>query len=160
MTSPHLFCLLAAAAISATPLAAEPLPATATPLSAADVTALYSGNSTEWSNSSAFFRPDKTVIGVYGENLDESIYWGKWTVTGNEICMRNSWRNVKNGDTGGGATDCWMWYETPNGTLYTLWSTRFDGTKPPKDDYYTGEVEALRKGDIVSRQYAKLSKSG
>lgn len=136
---------------------ADPLPETAKPIGAASLKKFYSGSSTNWDTSKAYFAPDGTVKGINTGN-GTSIYWGKWTVKGNEVCMVNSWRNLGTGESGGGATDCWKWYVDADGTYWTLWSVHYDGSKPKADDYYKGEADKIRRGDTVSKKFDKLYK--
>lgn len=146
---------------SCAPLAAtaDALPEDAKPVSAASISKLYSGNSTDWKESMAYFAPDGTIKGVHTGN-GNAIYWGTWRVKGNEICMTNDWKNVDTGESGGGLTDCWKWYVDGAGKPWQLHSVRFDGSKPGADDYYTDEIKKIRKGDIVSKKHDQLAKRG
>lgn len=150
------FLAAAAATMMAGAAAADPLPADAKPLAAESLAAFYAGKTADWKTSKAYFAPDGTLKGINTEN-GASIYWGKWTVKGNEVCMVNDWRNTQTGDSGGPATDCWKWYVDGSGTFWQLWSVRYTGQKPPRDDYYTGEEKKFRKGDKVSKQFDKLN---
>jgi hypothetical protein len=56
----------------------------------------------------------------------------------------------------GNVTDCWKWYRDNKKRQWTLWSTRHDGSKVPKNDYYRNEAKNLVEGDIVSERFDKL----
>ncbi len=136
---------------------ADALPDGAKPISAKWLAKYYAGKSADWDSSKAYFAPDGTVKGINTSDGGKSIFWGKWSAKGNEVCMVNSWKNLSSGKTGSGSTDCWKWYAAADGTLWQLWSVHYDGTKPGKDDYYAGEDKKLRKGDIVSKTFDKLN---
>ena len=134
----------------------EALPKSAVPLTAEEVTAIYSGHSSKWKNSNAWFAPDMSLKGIFGKKRDEVIFWGKWTVVENVVCMEAQYRNLKKGDTGN-VSDCWTWFRDNKKRLWTLWSKRFDGSKVPKNDYYRTEIKNLVAGDIVSEKFDKLN---
>lgn len=138
-----------AALIPATSLADE-LPKNAVPLTASEARELYSGKTTNWSKSRAYFAPDNTYL-MYGKN--KTWYGeGTWTVDGNKVCGKIKTTSVKDGksDTGG---DCWTWYRV--GKKYmTLWS----GEKNQRKGYYDGELKKMSSGDEVSKIVADLKK--
>ncbi|RWP36846.1 DUF995 domain-containing protein [Mesorhizobium sp.] len=135
---------------------ADNLPKNAKPMSADEVRSVYSGKSAVWDTSNrAFFAPDGTVIGY---NLKAKVtFTGSWAVSSNRNCMNIIWKKIKSGDSGK-VSDCWEWYKDGK-KIWTLWSTRYDGSKPKKGDYYQGEAKILKAGDKVSGEYAKLTKS-
>lgn len=146
----------AAIGLLATTAAADPLPEGAKPIGPASLTKLYSGRTLDWDTSMAYFAPDGTVKGINTQTGD-SIFWGNWTVKGNEVCMVNNWKSLGTGETGSGATDCWKWWVAGEKEYWTLWSVRYDGSQPPADDYYDGELKKFRKGDAVSRKFDRLN---
>lgn len=76
----------AMAALVPTMSLADALPKNAVPLTTAEARALYSGKSTNWSKSRAYFAPDNTAL-MYGK--DKTWYGeGKWTVDGNKVCNK------------------------------------------------------------------------
>lgn len=92
-----------------------------------------------------------------GFNLEgKATYTGRWSVNNNVVCMKVNWKAIKGSDKGT-STDCWTWF-VQGKRLYTLWSTRYDGSKPKKNDYYQGENKTLKKGDLASKKIAELSK--
>ena len=127
---------------------AKKLPKNAKPMTAEEVTAIYSGNSSDWKVSRAYFSPEMKVKGVHGKGNKRVTYSGEWSVTGNEACMKVSAK----GDPKI-YTDCWKWWHVGKGTV-TLWSVHFDETKPDlKNGYYD---ESLKQGDKVSKEYEEL----
>jgi hypothetical protein len=150
------FFLATAVSIFATTAIADPLPKDAKPVAAKSLIKIYAGKTADWSTSKAFFAADGTIKGINTSN-GTSIYWGKWTAKGNEVCMVNSWKDTGTGKTGDGAKDCWKWWQAADGTLWQLWSVHYDGSKPSKTDYYTGEEANLKKGDLVSKKFDKLN---
>lgn len=132
---------------------AEPLPKDAKPLSAAQVTKLYSGNSTNWKTSGAYFAADGTIKGRYSSG----IYWGRWVVKKNEICMEDvQGYDTKSKEAWDGIGDCWKWWADGKGKTITLWSRRFNGEKPDlANDHYRGEADKIQKGDKVSKVFDK-----
>ena len=143
---------LTAALIS--PVLADQLPKGAKPVSSAELEKIYAGKTADWSSKvRAYFAPDKTVRGF---NLEgEVTYTGRWSVKENAVCMKVNWKAIKGADSGTG-TDCWTWFFQGK-KLYTLWSTRYDGSKPKKNDYYQGENKTLKNGDLVSKKIAELT---
>jgi len=154
MKSIPVFVALAGAASLATTTLAEPLPKDAKPIAAKSLSALYSGNTAKWDNSTAFFAPDGTVKGIFTEeNGTRRAYQGEWRTKGNEVCM-----TVKVLKTDWDAsTDCWKWYLGADKQIWTLWSVHYDKTKPTKNDYYTSEKDNISRGDSVSKAFAKLA---
>jgi hypothetical protein len=153
----HIVAALAALALPAT---ADPLPKGARPLSEKALAKLYSGITTDWKTSSAHFAPDGTVKGLAGKKrLGDRLYWGNWTVKGNEVCMNVDYRSRTNGDTGT-STDCWQWFLDRDRKPWTLWSRHYDGTEPDlADGYHDGELAKMSRGDGVSARFDKLKGS-
>ena len=149
---PILVSILAAQVSAAL---ADNLPKSAKPMSAGEVRAVYSGKSAVWDDARAFFAPDGGVIGY--NSKEKVTFSGSWSVSSNRNCMKVAWKSTKSADSGK-SSDCWQWYKDGK-KIWTLWSTRYDGSKPKKDDYYQGEVKSLKAGDKVSKEYAKLTKS-
>ncbi|MEP9374974.1 DUF995 domain-containing protein [Mesorhizobium sp. KR1-2] len=127
----------------------DPLPKGAVPLTADEVHAMYSGKSSNWSESRAYFAPDGTYL-IFGK--DKKWYGeGKWAVDGNKICANLTWKAA--GGKTGKADDCWTWYH--NGSKYmTLWS----GDKDKKNAYAAGESKKLTAGDKVSAPFNDIKK--
>lgn len=133
---------------------ADNLPENAKPMSANEVRSIYSGKSAVWNDARAFFAPDGSVTGY---NTKEKVtFSGSWTVSSNRNCMNITWQKFKSSDSGK-SSDCWDWYKDGK-KIWTLWSVRYDGSKPKKGDYYQGEIKNLKAGDKVSKGYAKLTK--
>jgi hypothetical protein len=140
----------------ATSSMADKLPKSAKPLTAEEITAMYAGHTAKWKGSNAWFAPDKSIKGLFGKKLDEALYFGTWSVTGNEVCMTNNSEDVKTKKKGGPFTDCWQWFRDDKKRLWTLWSKHYDGSKVPKNAYYRGEEKILVEGDSVSEKFDKL----
>lgn len=151
--------LVAALAVAAWPALADPLPNGARPLGAKALHKLYSGTTLNWETSRAWFAPDGTLKGVAGKGrLGETLFWGTWTVKGNEVCMSGPFRNRITGKEGQ-FRDCWTWYMGADGKPWTLWSVHFDGTPPDtRNGYYQDEIGRMRRGDGVSALFDKLWK--
>lgn len=150
---------LALAAL-ALPATADPLPKGARPMSQKALFKLYAGTTTDWNTSSAYFAPDGTVKGLAGKKrLGDTLYWGSWTVTGNEVCMNVQYRNRTNGDTGA-SSDCWKWFLDGDKKPWTLWSRHYDGSEPDlANGYYDGELAKMSRGDRISARFDKLQGS-
>lgn len=130
------------------------LPATAVKMSSAEVKALYSGKTADWSRSQAYFAPNGTT-----KNVSKQGKWvgnGTWTVRGNRICMKTKGTSFSSGKAWS-VRDCWSWFRDGKKT-WTLWSVRFNGEKPSKKDYYNGEARKLKSGDRTKRRYNRLVK--
>ena len=130
------------------------LPASAVKLSSAEIKALYSGKTADWSRSQAYFAPNGTT-----KNVSKQGKWvgnGTWTVRGNRICMKTKGTSFSSGKAWS-VRDCWSWFRDGKKT-WTLWSVRFNGEKPSKKDYYTGEAKKLKTGDRTKRRYNRLVK--
>jgi hypothetical protein len=128
----------------------EELPAGAHPTSNATVVNLYSGKTAVWKDSDVYFAPDGTAKGVIGKPKITGVLMGTWAVSGNEMCLYAFRQNE-------GATfrDCYKYWRDDAKRLLALWSSHSDGT--PVDDkngYYTGELDRLKAGDLVSDKYA------
>lgn len=152
--SVFLLCL----SVGAGGAAADPLPAGAQPLSAKAIQKLYAGNTTDWKTSMAYFAPDGTVKALWGEGSKRGVFWGKWQVKGNEICM-GPLTGIGPGDaepwTSGG--DCWKWWLDADKKPIILWSKHYDGTAPDLEDgYYRDEIGKIKKGDKVTKTFDKL----
>ncbi len=146
---------IALAAITAT-APADPLPRDAQPLGTGSVAGIYAGTTVDWGKSRALFTKDGKVKGISTRN-GTTLFWGSWSVAGNEICMRNEWRNVTTGEAGTVPEDCWKWYVDSQGEPWTLWSRHFDKTPADtKNGYYKGEAAKMRRGDGVSAEFDKL----
>jgi hypothetical protein len=119
-------------------------------MSSEEITKLYSGKTAQWSRSSAYFSPDNTIKGVFGKPKVETTFKGRWTVTGNEICMEGT--SARSGRT---VTDCWKYWRAGK-DIFTLTSRRFDGGKIDEvNGYRKDEVNLLKNGDLVSKEYAE-----
>ena len=137
--------------------AADPLPADAKSISAAQITKTYSGNSAIWKSSMAYFGPDGTTIGVFG-NPPTATFKGTWSVKSNKICMTNLPTNIKTKKAATRTyTDCWIYYSSGS-TILNSYYNDFEEGKGPNSEYSDGELSNLRKGDLVSPKYAKYSK--
>ena len=143
---------LAAAVIlcmASLPTLADPLPKTAKPINSDEITKLYSGKTTDWKISSAYFAPDGTVKGYLGKPVVKTTFKGTWKVTGNEICMEFSTPKDS------GLSDCWKYWRNGKDVI-TLWSRHYDGSKADEaNGYYKNEVAKLKAGDLVSAKYAE-----
>ncbi|MCF1709102.1 DUF995 domain-containing protein [Tabrizicola sp. J26] len=141
-------------ALIALPVAADPLPPNAKPLSSKQIEKLYSGNSAVWDRSMVYFAPDKTTKGVFGKP-PSATYTGKWKITKNKLCMTNSPVNIKTGEASKKTyTDCWTFF-TDGDRVLTSYYNDFEEGRGPNDDYSEGELSNLRKGDVVSKTFAK-----
>jgi hypothetical protein len=131
------------------PVQADKLPKSAKPLSPQEITKIYSGNSSDWKASSAYFAPDGTVKGYVGKPKIKSTFKGNWAVSDNEVCMEFSTQDGFN------STDCWKYWRSGKDIL-TLWSRHFDGSAVDDvNGYYKNEVAKLKAGDLVSAKYAE-----
>jgi hypothetical protein len=150
----HIVKLLVFASISAVfadAAIAQKLPKNATPLTNEEVIALYSGNTAVWKGSRAYFAPDNKVKGIFGEKAKRVTYSGEWSAADNEVCMKNR----PKGDPAL-YTDCWKWWRSGK-KLLTLWSVHYDGSKADeKNGYYDKEAKALKKGDLLTKEYEEL----
>lgn len=127
---------------------AESLPKEAVALKSAEVKAIYSGKSSNWSETRAYFAPNGSVSLF---KKDKTVWAeGRWSVTNNQACMNITWNEVKSGKTGK-HTDCWTWFRHDKRHL-ALWS----GQKDKKTGYWDGEIKLLRKGDAVTKTVAAL----
>jgi hypothetical protein len=128
---------------------ADKLPKDAKPLSSQEIATIYSGKSSDWKMSSAYFAPDGSLKGYLGKPKVKTTFKGKWTVTDNEICMDFTTQD------GFSSTDCWKYWRSGKDIL-TLWSRHFDGSKVDDvNGYYKNEVAKLKNGDLVSAKYAE-----
>lgn len=130
------------------------LPKAAAKLKSDELRAIYSGKTANWSVSQAFFAPDGSAKLV---TRDRSAYGdGEWSVSGNRVCLKLKFTSVSSSKTGK-STMCWDWYK--DGKKYwTLYSKRFDKTRPTKKDYYQEEIRKLTSGDSVSAKHSALAK--
>lgn len=147
-------CFLSLSILLVTSVAAyaDALPKGAKDLTAEELTALYSGKSFQWDkDNAAYFAPDGTVTSTFSFNGSRGYTVGTWKVTGNEICKNTAqWFDVTKNANGKGSPDCWRWVKKGK-TYYTLWSTRFDGSKPDENAWNSGENKKLKKGDLVTK---------
>ena len=137
-----VFCVVAGVA------SAERLPKDAVKLSPAEAKAIYSGKSSDWSRSNAYFAPDGRYIMVSKKGT--GVAEGKWTVSGNKVCAMADLRGLKD-DFKDKINDCWTWYKHGKRHL-SMWS----GDKNGKDGWFDGEMKKLSKGDKVSKKFQKL----
>ncbi|CAK7262077.1 MULTISPECIES: DUF995 domain-containing protein [unclassified Shinella] len=127
---------------------AESLPKEAVALKPTEVKAIYSGKSSNWSETRAYFAPDGSVFLF---KKDKTVWAeGRWTITDNQACMNVTWNEIRSGKTGN-HTDCWTWFRHGKRHL-ALWS----GQKDKKTGYWDGEIKLLRKGDVVTTAVAAL----
>lgn len=124
-----------------------------TPLTAKEVRAVYSGKTAQWSKTTVYFGPDGNIMGH--DKKKTTVFSGTWSVSANRACMNVVWKVVKTGKSGK-ATDCWDWYSGDH-KMWTLWSKHYDGSKPGKDDYYAHEIKKLKAGNLVAKEYARLT---
>lgn len=137
-------------AATALPAAAGPLPRGAQPYTAVELERLYAGQTAVWDHSLAFFAPDHRIKGIFRGRI---IYWGHWSVKGNEICMVNQGYDPARHARFQVQPDCWKWWHDGKRAI-TLYSRPFDGSLPDlQDGYYLDEVEALKPGDLVSPRF-------
>ena len=133
---------------------ADKLPKSAKPLTTDEVKAIYSGKSVVWSKTNAFyFSPDGVTKGYNGSYYID----GKWEVKDNIMCMMNQGVDSKTKETDGKTyTDCNTWFKDAKGRLWDIWSTRYDGSKPPKNDYNRDTDKKFKNGDTIDAKYGKL----
>lgn len=147
------FAAISAFALMVTAAAAEKLPADAKALKATELRNIFIGNSMVWSTSRAYFSPDTKTKGLFGNPVSHT-YSGTWSVSGNTVCMNNKSIDVKTGKSDGKTyRDCWKFYKSGKRTL-SLWLNNYD-KQLTENDYWDGELKSLKKGDQVSKQYAK-----
>ena len=151
--------LAAALCALALPALADPLPKGARPLSEKALAKMYAGTTLNWTTSRAYFAPDGSLKGIAGKNrLGDTLFWGRWTVKGNEVCMSGPFRNRTTGKTGT-TTDCWKWFLGPDRQPWTLWSVHYDGSAPDlAEGYSREEITRMRRGDGVSATFDRLWK--
>lgn len=126
---------------------ARKLPEKATPMSADEVKLIYFGNSVTRDGSLTYFSKDMTVKVIIEADRKRTAYSGSWYVAGNEICVKIQMAPQEH-------VDCWKWWWHDTET-FTLWSVRFDGSKPDSDGFYDA-TPSIRKGDAVSDEYKRL----
>ena len=129
-------------------LAAQKLPARAKPFSPDEVTAIYSGNSIEWSAGAAYLAADGSLTAYWSKKGDEAYGSGKWTVEGNEFCYSASWVNAaKPFDE----TFCWKIYHAGK----KVW---FEETKASDGRALTVTLKSppVSKGDKATTQAAAM----
>ncbi|MDQ0469509.1 DUF995 domain-containing protein [Labrys wisconsinensis] len=91
------------------------LPKRAKPFSAADVTAIYAGNTIEWGHGAGFLAADGKLTAYWTKPGEEGYAAGTWTVSGNEFCYSASWVNAaKRFDE----SFCWKLYHVGKKTFY------------------------------------------
>jgi hypothetical protein len=144
-------------AVSAHAALAGKLPKNAVELTAEEVKALYSDHSIKRKDSSAYFAPDGTMKAVYGKKLADGFYSGTWKVEGNEFCFFDSGYDLKSKKDFKDETNCYKWWKAGD-KYWNLYSVRWDGKKPGKNDYNTTEKVFIVPGDIVGDQFDKLKK--
>lgn len=146
---------IAVLAVGANHAQADKLPKSAKPLSADQVKALYADHTViQKSGDVMYFAPDGTVKGTY----PAGYFTGTWTVKDNEACMMSSGTDSKTKVSDGKVyTDCWKWFKDAKGKHWTMWSVRFDGSKPgKKDDFYSSEYGKLKAGDHASGKFKAM----
>ena len=142
--------------VTGTAIFADPLPKGAKPLSVTQITKIYSGNSAVWEKSMVYFAPDGTTKGIFG-NPPKAIYSGTWAVNKNKICMENRPTNIKSHKVNTRTyTDCWTYYVNGK-VILTSYYNDFEDGKGPNEDYNDGELSNLKRGDVVSKKYAKYT---
>lgn len=113
--------------ILATHSFAASLPKGATELSSAEVKAMYSGKSADWKSVRVHFAPDGTAKLV---RKDKKAYGeGKWSVSGNEMCMTITPIDVAKGKRRA-MKDCYSWHQS--GDRYFM---RWSGDEGKNDAY-------------------------
>lgn len=128
---------------------AKKLPEKATPMSADEVRLIYAGNSAMRNGSKIYFSKDMTIKAIIETDKKRTAYSGSWYVAGNEICVK-----IQAADASEEHLDCWKWW-WHDAETFTLWSVRFDGSKPDSDGFYDAST-SIRKGDTVSDEYQNL----
>ena len=128
---------------------ADKLPKDAVELSADEVKAIYSGKSTDWSKSSAYFAPDGQYFGVAKDGSVAAE--GTWAVNGNKVCADIKRHDLKGNSGIKSMESCWTWFKQGK-KYWTFWS----GEKDQVNGYYDGEIKKLSKGDKVSKKFKKL----
>ena len=129
----------------------ERRPKDTTKLSADEVRKIYSGKTSNWSRSNAYFSPDGSYF-LVGKN-GNFVGKGDWTVSDNAVCASFQVRGVKDGGTKN-VKDCWTWFKQGK-KYWTFWS----GEKDKKNGYYDGEMKKLSKGDKVTKKFQQLTAS-
>jgi len=142
-------CLLIGAAFSS-PSLADKLPKSAVTLSPAEVTSLYSDHTAVWAPTAmAYFAADGSVKEVVADTSKP----GKWTVSGNEICIAIQGVDAGSKKLDGKTyTDCWQWFKSGR-TYYALYSKHWDNSKVDKKNVNAKEIETLKAGDLVGAKY-------
>ncbi|MGH6752413.1 MAG: DUF995 domain-containing protein [Bradyrhizobium sp.] len=136
--------LLLGALLSSPALAAETLPKDAAPLAEADVTAIYAGNTVEWSGGAAYLAPDGKLTAYWSQKGEEGVGEGTWTVKDNEFCYTAAWQTVQKSFD---ENFCWKVYRAADATWFEE-TRRSDGT----DLKILSKGPAVSKGDNVSKQ--------
>ncbi|KQS79927.1 hypothetical protein ASG25_21745 [Rhizobium sp. Leaf384] len=125
------------------------LPATATAITSEEVTALFSGNTTDWKPARAFWAADGKVIGLYPKKGSEAVGEGKWTVTGNKMCYEIDWRTAKKTAAPFHENACNEFYKAGK----KIWTKNVENSDAQyKGNIYTGEDKKLLKGDKASKE--------
>lgn len=138
-------------------VSADPLPEGAKRLSAPSIQKIYADKTAVWSKSTAYFAADGSVKGIFQGDGGKTLYWGKWSIKGNEICMVVQGYDTSSKETFSGSTDCWKWWVDAEGKPVTLWSVHYDKSKADVNNgYYRSEIDSLEKGDKVSRKFDPL----
>lgn len=129
---------------------ADKLPKGAEPLSSAELTKIYSGKTTNWKRSNAYFAPEGTYFHVKKDRA--LIGTGKWVVSNNKICVNMKWRVLGTAKTGK-EKDCWTWYRS--GKKYL---TSWKGNSGTSEGYYDSEIKKISKNDNILKVYKDLEK--
>ncbi len=143
------------------PSIAEPLPKNAKPLSSSEVRAIFADR-TSRGGADSCTEGDTALVKWFGDGrvrgissvaphgLDH-IWWGKWWVKGNSMCMKVTKHYVRNGKKGS-EYRCWDFHRA-NGATYAIMSscpTRRYGA----NDYW--KFGKLSRGDVTASTYDKL----
>jgi hypothetical protein len=139
---------------------ADPLPKGAVDLTESEVVELYAGNSMQWDKDNvAFFAADGNVASTFSFKGSRGYTMGTWKIIGNEMCKNTAeWFDVTKKTNGKGSPDCWKWARKGK-TYYSLWSVRFDGSKPEDTDWSTGENKKIKKGDRAGKKIEAMKAS-
>ena len=144
----------AALLVSTPVLGAQKLPKNAKPFTADEVTAVYSGNTMQWSAGGGFFAPDGKMAAYWSKKGEEGYAEGKWSVTGNEFCYSASWKNATK------PLDeefCWKMYHVGKKTYYEE-TKASDGRAlkiTPKSPPVSNGDKATKQAEAIKEKLSK-----
>ena len=141
----------------------EPLPKGAVPLTASETRALFAGKTWRYGPDACnendtgrvtFFADGRTRgIADLGVKRPWAIFWGTWSVNGNQICMTNRGRTV-DGLHNGKERRCEAYFRSGK-TVYGI-NTYCQDRRFGRNDYF--RVGSRKVGDLTAPEFDQLKK--